>query len=212
MILSSDMLNALSKVTVQPDWYLWIKAKNRLTDEYEEVGLWSGLENHTLSVGGINRTYTGAGGLLGIDALTYGIGTNIQQQNVRLTVLDPAFFVAIRDYEPKYAPVELHLGLTDPETESFIGLTKVFDGFIDNIAESETLTNSEAEMTLVSSIRNGSRPLYSKQSDAYQRKRDANDTGRKYASIAGEQTVFWGMKSEKSKSNIRLPIIGSAGR
>lgn len=190
------MQTALGKASIQPVWFVWIKARNRITGQYEQLGLWSGIESITVPIDGSNRTYSGAGGLLNIDAITYASGTNIQQQSLRLTVLDPSVYTVVRTYEPKYAPAQVHLGLIDPATESFIGTVKVFDGFVDNITETESLTGSECEVTLVSSMRIGSKPLYLKQSDTYQRKRLATDTGRQYSSIAGEIKVWWGMESD----------------
>lgn len=200
MILTTAMQTALAKSTVQPYWFVWFKARNRITGEYQQDGLWTGVEPFAVSVDGATRTYSGAGGLLSIDGITYAAGTNIQSQSIRLTVLDPQVFTIIRTYEPKYAPVQIHLGLVDPATEALVGLVKVFDGFIDEIKETESLDGSYCEVGLVSSMRNGSRPLYLKQSDHYQRLRLASDSGRQYASIAGQVTLYWGRKSDHDTS------------
>ncbi|WP_444461604.1 hypothetical protein [Rhodobacter capsulatus] len=196
MILTTAMQNALSKSSVQPYWFVWFKARNRITGQYQQDGLWTGIEPFSLMIDGVARTYSGAGGLLSIDGITYAAGTNIQSQSIRLTVLDPKVFTIIRTYEPKYAPVQIHLGLVDPQNETLVGTVKAFDGFIDEIKETESLDGSYCEVSLVSSMRNGSRPLYLKQSDHYQRLRNANDTGRLYASIAGQVTLYWGRRTD----------------
>lgn len=199
MQLNSTLQAALSRTTIQPYWFMWISAKNRETGAIEESGIWNGIGPMTISVAGQTRTYAGAGGLLSIDDLVYASGTNIQTQNVALSILDPKVVEAIRVYDTTFAPIQLHLGLFDPETEGFLGVTPAFEGFVDSIDISSSMEDATASMTLASAMRNGSRPLYSRQSDADQRKRDPNDKGRLYASVAGNQTVFWGRKKKGDK-------------
>lgn len=196
MIIDSLTRAALSKSTIVPRWLFWVIPRNRTTNAREPGGVWTGMEPFKTYVDGELRTYGGAGGLLAIDPLKFVTGTTIQKQQITLTVLDPQIFVLLREYDPSYAPAQLHLALFDPVTEALVAPpTLVFDGEIDTIEEREDETKSEAVVTLVSQMRNGIRPLYLKQSNAYQILRSPTDTGRKYASIAKDVQVFWGQDS-----------------
>ncbi|MFE3839657.1 hypothetical protein ABNX41_21770, partial [Rhodobacteraceae bacterium PA1-206B] len=49
---------------------LWISARNRTSGAVETLGLWTGEDHQSITVGGQSRTYYGAGAVLGIDPVT----------------------------------------------------------------------------------------------------------------------------------------------
>ena len=54
---------------LRPRLLVWIIARNRTTGAPEPVGFWNGADDQVITVGGVDRTYHGAGGLLGMDDL-----------------------------------------------------------------------------------------------------------------------------------------------
>lgn len=193
MSLSPEMTAALQKSTIQPRWLFSVSAKNRLTGEVEEMGLWTGLGDITLNVDGKTKTYTGAGSLLSMDGLVYKAGLNVQSQEVSLSLLDSKVVNMLRVYDPKMSPVTIHLVLLD-EFEQLVGNPhRCFKGFIDTLDITESEDDATASVKLVSSIRNGTKPLYLKQSHQQQLKRDPTDMGREFAAISGEVKIYWGM-------------------
>lgn len=195
MQLTPAMIAALKKTTTQHRWFIWFSAKNREDGQIEESGLWSGEGPITVTVNGQSRTYSGAGGLIGIQGLTSAAGTNIQSQTISLTALDSNVFTLLRVYEPKNAKADIAMGLFNPETETLIGIVPVFDGFVDTMNINSSETDASVSVSLVSSLRNASRPLYAKQSHEAQLQRDPTDMGREYSSISGQTKIWWGIKT-----------------
>ena len=68
---------------------VWIAAKNRDTGETENAGFWNGLDELTITIGGVSRTYTGAGALLSLSPITGTIGPAGQDAPVSLSGVPP---------------------------------------------------------------------------------------------------------------------------
>lgn len=160
--------------------------------------MWTGIGDITITQGGQVRTFTGTGGLLRIDGLTYATGLNVQSQTVTVFLPDATVFHQIREYDAAYTPIEIWCGLIDPVNENFIGSSKVFDGFIDSINETEEQDTAEAELSLVSKMRNGTRAIYTRQSNAAQKERLSTDTGRQWQAISGSVPIFWAKSNSEA--------------
>lgn len=187
------MQEALASGVVAPRWLIWVSAKNRSTGEVETAGFWTGEDDLSIEIDGQPRTYTGAGATLAIGDLTYEAGLDVQAQRISLSILAPEVEEAIRTFDARLAPVEVHMALFDPENGAEIGTSRAFSGWIEEAPIKQSAKGSAVcELSLMSSSRAGTRTLGVKKSSASQRLRASTDRGRDYADLSGEVSVTWG--------------------
>lgn len=194
MTLPTEINTAIQKSNVAPAWLVWVKPRNRTTNAIEQTGVSTLEQNQSFTIDGVNRSYYGAGSLLEISPFQYTTGAEINNQTIKLSGLDPTVIEMVRGYDARLAPAEIHLALLNPNTGALIGVTKFFDGFIDGIVISEA-DDSAIVIKLVSSMREGTKTLTHKKSDATLKLRNANDDGLKYADVSGSVKVHWGTDS-----------------
>lgn len=187
---AATMLNGA--VTVHPRWFYWFKVKNRSTGATEQSGLWNGIGPITQTVDGVSRTYQGIGAMLTVPNFTYEKGLDNHYITLELSALTPQTAQLVREYDPKFGQVEIHLGLLDPATTNVGALVRAYKGFIDGAKISETETEATIELSVVSSVRQGTKTSPLKQSDAAQRLRNPNDAGRIYVETSGAIQRAWG--------------------
>ena len=175
--------------------------RNRETGAQEALGLWQGDDHLTIAINGANRTYYGAGGLIGVEPIRAGIGLEVRMLQATLSPLTPEVALLLRGYDTRLAPAEVHLGLLSLETGQLIAEPiRVFRGWVDEvkIKTGEVGGTSEATVTLASAARGLTRALTLTRSDTEMRRRNAGDRFRDYADIAGEVGVWWGEKRERA--------------
>lgn len=180
---------------------VYIVARNRDTGAQEALGLWQGDDHLTIAIGGVNRTYYGAGALIGVEPIRAGIGLEVRMLQMALGPLTPEVAQLLRGYDARLAPTEVHRALLSLETGQMIAEPiRVFRGWIDEvkITTGEAGGNSDATVTLASAARGLTRALTLTKSDAEMRRRNAGDAFRRYADIAGEVGVWWGEKRERA--------------
>lgn len=172
----------------------WVQARNRDTGLPETLGLWTGPVAHEFTVGGVPRTYLGAGGLIGMDALIAETGVQVRTQRVTLSPLAPEVREAILTYDARLAPVEVHVAYFDQATGALIDLRRVFKGQVDRISFPRAPLGGEAaaEVTLLSSAFALTRPLALRKSDAALRRATPGDGFRRYTDVSGAVTTVWG--------------------
>lgn len=174
---------------------LWIEAKNRSTGATEAVGLWAGDDVRQFTVGGVSRTYYGASSLLSVDPVVSSAGLNVRSQRCALAPLSPEVAQAIRVYEPRLAPVEVHVAHLAPGTDALVGdPERVFVGWIDTVRTLTPAAGGEAsvEVTLVSRSRGLTQGLSRRRSDESLRRRASGDGFRRWADVSGAVDVAWG--------------------
>lgn len=184
---------------------VWIEAKNRETGSPETLGLWNGGAARVFNIGGTDRTYQGAGGLLGLDSIVSNIGLQVRRHTIAISRIPPEVVNLIHLYDARLAPVEAHRVFFDSEKGVQIGdPVRVLKGTIDEmpvprppIGGSQTI-----RMTVASASRSLTRTLTSKKSDEAQRRAFPGDRGREYAGVSGAVRVSWG---EKDKRGASLP-------
>lgn len=175
--------------------------RNRDTDAQEALGLWQGDDHLTIAIGGVNRTYYGAGGLIGVEPIRAGIGLEVRMLQATLSPLTPEIALLLRGYDTRLAPAEVHRGLLSLETGQLIAEPiRVFRGWVDalKIRTGEVGGTGEATVTLASAARGLTRALTLTRSDTEMRRRNTGDRFRDYADIAGEVGVWWGEKRERA--------------
>lgn len=197
-----DYLNARDGVVTRR--FVWIIAKNRISGAEESAGFWNGEFAITTTVisgqTGLpeERLYSGAGSLIGVDDVNLVSDLTIQTLRIKLSQTNAAVNNAIRGYDARGAKIEVHYGLLDLNTRllvdtpypHFVGLINKapitrpkVGGSGGVVAEAVSRTR---ELTIVNPA---------KKSDETQKLR-SGDRFRKYSSVAGTWSIFWGEKKK----------------
>lgn len=172
---------------------LWLTARNRSTGLPETIGLWTGDDTQVINIDGSNRTYYGPA-ILNIPAIDGGVGLDVRQVRIPLPHLVPEVITALRTYDPKLAPVEIHFAEFSTDTRAFLGAERVFKGWVNESPIGTAADGGEGsgELILVSASRSLTKTLPVYRSHADQQNRSAGDEFREYASTTGLKEVWWG--------------------
>jgi len=179
---------------------LWITAKDRGTGAAQTVGIWTGDDHANITIGGSSRLYYGAGAMLNLPSITYTLGFGIQTQMADLSSLAPEVINAIRVYDPRFAPVEVHRALYNASDRSLVSEPhRVFKGWIDSVSITtpEIGGDGKVSLTMVSAARALTRSVAQMKSDETQKRR-SGDRFRKWNAISGAVEVSWGEKRAKA--------------
>lgn len=175
---------------------LWISARNRTTGAVEALGLWSGADHQQFDIGGSLRDYYGAGTLLGLDRITYGTGLEVRMHTISLSAISPEVEEAVRLYDARLAPVEVHGLVIDPVTNAIVGAPwAALRGWVDEVEIRTPAAGGEGgiDLRIASASRALTRTLSLKRGDASHQRR-GGDRFRRYAEISGSVPVAWGEK------------------
>ena len=113
----------------------WVEAKNRTTGVTETIGIWNGEDVQQFVINSDVRTYYGAGSFINFGELVQESGLNIRKLVANVSPLSPEMQTLLRTYEPKFAPVQVHLAFYDPENMTLIAAPfRVFKGWIDTMS------------------------------------------------------------------------------
>lgn len=196
---------------------IWITAKNRSTGVAETIGFWTGDDHQSFTVGGASRLYYGAGDVLDVPPITYEAGVNVRMHTFGLASLSTEVAQALRGYEPRLAPVEVHRALFNANTLALVAPPHaVLTGWIDEatITTPEAGGQGGATITVASAARALTKTLPIFKSDAQQRRR-SDDRFRRWVDVSGAVDVFWGSKRGKvggatptDTPSVRPPIGG----
>lgn len=178
---------------------IWISAKNRSTGATENIGFWTGDDHQSFTIDGGARLYYGAGDVLDVPPLTYEAGLSVRMHTFGLASLSPEVATALRGYEPRLAPVQVHRALFDAATGALVAAPhRVLLGWVDeaSIPTPEVGGMGGATITVASSARGLTKTLPAFKSDNQQRRR-SDDRFRRYVDVSGAVDVFWGSKRGK---------------
>lgn len=178
--------------------FLYVRARNRTTGEPEMVGFWNGHDVATFVVDGQSRIYHGAGSLLGVETYRQASGLHIRSLNIRLSVITPELDAALRLYDSKNAPVEVHQGFFSTETNELVApLQRVFKGWINKFPVKMPAKggNGTATVQMVSQSRMLTKKSGMRRSHETQIKRNPVDAFFKFVAITGQLQVAWGAKT-----------------
>lgn len=182
---------------------LWLTVKDRATGAPVDIGIWADLDTLDLPVisgetgATVTRTYIAAGALLSIDPIPLVADLSVRSVNVSLSGVSPEIDAAIRGYDARFAPAEIHRALFDPATRTLVAPPPChFVGVVNTLAIPTPAAGGEAVITaeLVSATRELTRTNPAKRSDETQRLR-ADDRFRRYTSTSGMIDLNWGQKS-----------------
>jgi hypothetical protein len=178
---------------------VWISARNRSTGAAETLGVWSGDYDLSVTISGAPRTYAPAGAALVVPPIAAAPGLAVRAIRLGLVSIDPAVEAIVRDYDTRFAPVEIHRAVINPATRQIAAAPyRVFRGVINALEfpRPEPGGLAEVSLELVSETRALTRVLPTKKSDDSQGRR-GTDRIRKYGDISGSVPVYWGeMKAE----------------
>lgn len=199
--LASVITNQLNaREGVHNRMLLWVEARDRTTGSTEAAGFWNGIDDRNFTIEGSSRTYYGAGAILGVEPIVYGVGTSVRMQTITLSHLNEDVENILRGYEVRFAPVELHVAYFDLDSDVLLDEPdRVFRGWIDamTIHTPEAGGESSATLTLASYSRSLTYPLALKKSDQALRARATGDKFRQYNDVSGAVETFWGEKRQK---------------
>jgi hypothetical protein len=173
---------------------IWITARNRTTGLPETLGLWNGFDNQAFDIGGTIRNYFAIGSLLGLDRITYGSGLQVRMHTFSLSAISPEVEQAVRGYDARLAPVEVHGVVFDPVTNTMVGTPWLtLRGWVDEVEIRTSAAGGEGgiDLRVASAARALTRTLSLKRGDSSQQLR-SGDRFRRYAEISGTASVAWG--------------------
>jgi hypothetical protein len=173
---------------------VYIRARSVSTGVIEALGLWSGLDDLAITIDGEARTYSGAGSLLRPDPVVLSPGLDVRIHRVTLDAVSPEVEDLVKGYVTRFAPIEIHRALIDPETRLIVAPpVRVVRGWIDSIVFPEGAIdgNPACEIDIARATRALTRPLSAVKSNAAQSRR-GGDPFRKYGDISGAVPVYWG--------------------
>lgn len=182
---------------------VWITAKDRSTGSPESVGVWSGRVPTTVPVinpkdgSTDNRVYQPLGQLI-VPPIPATMDLEVRTIRIRLSRLSGALLNAIRLYDAKMAPIEIHRGIFDPTTGRLVDPAMCrFFGFINaapiTISPSGQEGGIELECTSYSRIMTRtSGKLFS---DEVLKDRSGDRFGQ-YLDVAGDWRIWWGQEEK----------------
>ncbi|MCK8779092.1 hypothetical protein M0654_03740 [Rhizobium sp. NTR19] len=204
--ISAENLAALEARQLVARDFLWIVARDRVTNAPVTDGMWSGVGNISASVihpdtgAMVTRDWFGSGTLVQIDDIPLVSNLSVQNVTIRMSQVSEHVAILVRQYECKQARVEIYRGLFNPDTRQMVAPAECrFVGFVDQIEITTPSENEEGSVTLTcaSHTQEMTRANTSTRSHATQILRDPNDTFYQDAATVQEWEVFWG--SEKGK-------------
>jgi hypothetical protein len=176
----------------------WIVAKNRETNEPETIGIWNGADVRNFVIDGETRTYYGAGSFLSFGTLTSETGVVIRKLTGTASPLSDEVKAALRLYDPKMAPVEVHLAFFSPDTMQLLAdPIRRFKGWIDTMPVKTPSSGGQSYVTLnlVGNTRLLTRKTNSRRSNESQSRRKQNDKFFNDVTLTGTVQTPWGSKS-----------------
>jgi len=102
---------------VMPRHLVWIEAKNRSTGATETAGFWNGADDRSFTIGGVSRTYTGAGTLLQVGGIKGAVGLDVRMHDLSLSGVPQEVIDLVYLYDARLAPIEVHKVFSTPSRE-----------------------------------------------------------------------------------------------
>lgn len=175
---------------------LWLSVRDRATNDRETIGFWTGADAQVVTVDGDARTYHGVGSLLAVEPLVTRARLEERSWSVSGSPLNARVIEAIRLYDARLAPAEMHLWFFDPVTHDPLAApVREFRGTVMEIDAPTPAMGGEATATIgmVSDAWRLTRGLTLRRSDNALRARTGGvDAFRKYNTTPDSVEVAWG--------------------
>lgn len=173
---------------------IWFRAKNRATLATETIGFWTGADHQVFTIGGEDRTYYAAGTMLKVDQIRRVAGLKVRSQRVTFSQVSPEAQLAVRGYDIRHAPVEMHRALFDPLSHTLIDEPHVLlRGYVDKAPITTPAKGGAGQLVveIASAGRALTKPLSRFRSNASMEATRPGDGFRKYASVAEVKETPW---------------------
>lgn len=174
---------------------LWLSARNRETGDIETIGLWTGDDHQVIMIGGEERLYYGAGAVIDPGILRAAAGLEVRYHRVTVPPILDEVRKALRGYDPRRAPVELHVCPMDIDSGAPLGPpVRVFKGTIEEAPEKRGPDGTPAsrEIVMASPARALTIGVPILKSQAALELRDPTDRGREHTDTVADRTIPWG--------------------
>lgn len=174
---------------------IWLQARNRKTGTAETIGFWTGDDHREFAIDGQTRTYYGAGAAMAPDPLRLRTGVKAGSWRCKFSGASREAQMAVRGYDPRHAPVEVHRVLFDPLSRNLLDEPHLkLRGYVDTISYQTPAKGGTGGITVqvAGSARALTRGLQRHRSHATLQARDDGDDFRKYASVADSGDTPWG--------------------
>lgn len=172
----------------------WVSGRNRTTGAVESIGFWTGEDAQTFNVDGQPRVYFGCGNALDVDPIRLEPGYGARSLQIRLGGIRAEGMNALRVYDPRFAPVELHRAVFDTTTHQLVAPPhRLFKGSVDEVSlpTPQKGGTEVAQLSLVSSAIAGTKNLTLRKSDEELSQR-TGDRFRRYIAVSNAVPVWWG--------------------
>jgi hypothetical protein len=140
---------------IVPRDFVFIRAKNRETEEIEEIGLWNGPISISALVVRPNdgedesRTFQNMAGLMQVPAIPMSMKLEVRSIKLVFSNLSPAVINAVLVYNAKGRPVQIHRGLLDPSTRNLVDpATCRFDGYVNQVRIKRAKAGNDGLITM----------------------------------------------------------------
>lgn len=184
---------------------IWLTVRDRSTGEPVEIGYWTGPDDREFTIGGDARVYFGAGVALDVDDIEGGIGLDVRYVSAQLAIRSDAE-QAVRTYDPKLAPVEIHSAAFDLDSGALVDEPRRI--FLGEVNEAEINIPPDGgdgaiELRMASSARALTKTLPLYKSDAEMKRRgEAASLGfpdrfRQWVAKTGLLAIGWGEEVRK---------------
>lgn len=187
---------------------IWISARDRTTGAVQTIGFWTGADHQQFVIGGQNRTYYGVGSVLAVDPIRRSTGLQVRTQRVSFSQVSEPVAQAVRGYDTRHAPVEIHRALFDPETSGLVDEPhELFGGFVDKLTISTPAKGESGSisMEIASRSRALTKALSRYRSAATLTERAPTDTFRKYSARTDKVEVPWGSGKQRGAASDASP-------
>lgn len=113
---------------------IWFTARNRDNGDAETIGFWTGADHRDFVIDQSTRRYYAAGALLRCDPIRRQTGIKVSKQRVVFSQVAPEVQLAVRGYDIRHAPVELHRALFAPLSDNLIDEPhEILRGYVDKV-------------------------------------------------------------------------------
>lgn len=200
-----EIAHLQSRSGIRARLLVWIEARNRATGALEPAGFWNGEQDAAFVIAGEARSYFGAGGLLGMDDITYEVGLSVRRIGVWFSTSAPEVVDAVTGYDVRLARVEIHRVLTDPLSHRPIAAPhRIWKGWADGaprVTPKKGLNPGRITLTVASAALALTKGSPAKFSDAQWQALHGGDRMFRYADVSGKVPIYWGEKKFAAASS-----------
>jgi hypothetical protein len=172
-------------------WLVWARPIDRDTGLRVGIGFWTGIDEYTRNIASEDRLYYAAP--LEIPPMRTSKGLDVQMIDIGMAVTAEAEFL-VRGYEPRLAPLDIHIEVTDPRDNSLLERSLQWRGTIDTVDMPTPALGGERMMTVrcATTARRGTLTRQGLKSHQTQVRR-SGDQIRRHSSMGRVASDAWGV-------------------